>query len=237
LIHRVRDRVVEVQYDKKTRKTHEVVVDPGIDDKRLLVIEEEFARPLRAMMRPENVLSTVLREAWDGDRLQISTRKSPVKATGAHISAIGHITLADLLENMDMVSTANGFGNRLLFCRIRRSKKLPLGGRGGDQAIAALRTRVLEAIARCPTGELRFDHDAEDLWCEKYDELSADRLGMYGAVTARAEAQVIRLALLYALLDQSPFVGVPHLEAAIEVWRYADASARSIFGTALAQGP
>ena len=230
LIHRVRDRVIEAQYDKKTRKTHDVVVDPGVDDKRLLVIEEEFARPLRAMMRPENILSAVLREAWDGDQLQVMTKKSPQKATGAHISVIAHITRDDLLENMDMTSTANGFGNRLMFCCIRRSKTLPFGGRGGDQVIPPIRARLLEAINHCPIGELRFDHEAEELWREKYDELSAERLGMYGAITARGEAQVIRIALLYALLDQKQFIGAPHLEAALEVWRYADASARSIFG-------
>jgi Protein of unknown function (DUF3987) len=230
LIHRVRDRVIEAQLDKKTKKTHDVVVDPGVDDKRLLVIEEEFARPLRAMQRPENILSAVLREAWDGDRLQVMTKKSPAKATGAHISVIAHVTRDDLLQEMDMASTANGFGNRFLFCRIKRSKLLPLGGRSGEQTLAALRARLIDVTNRCPSGELCFDHDAEKLWRARYDELSADRLGMYGAITARGEAQVIRLALLYALLDQAQFIGAPHLEAALEVWRYADASARSLFG-------
>jgi hypothetical protein len=149
---------------------------------------------------------------------------------GAHISLIAHTTRDDLMAEMDMTSTANGFGNRFLFCRIRRSKSLPFGGRGNNQAIADIRAAVLEVVNRCPAGELCFDGAAEELWREKYDELSGDRLGMWGAITARGEAQVVRLALLYALLDQVQFIGVPHLEAALEVWRYADASARSLFG-------
>jgi hypothetical protein len=43
---------------------------------------------------------------------------------------------------------------------------------------------------------------------------------MLGAVTARGEAQVMRLACLYALADISSFVRLEHLRAGLEVWRY-----------------
>ncbi|MDQ4147072.1 MAG: hypothetical protein M3120_05215, partial [Pseudomonadota bacterium] len=51
-------------------------------------------------------------------------------------------------------------------------------------------------------------------------------------MTSRAEAQVIRLALLYALLDQSSIIQPTHLKARL-VWEYAEASARYIFGSTL----
>jgi hypothetical protein len=38
------------------------------------------------------------------------------------------------------------------------------------------------------------------LWEERYEELSADRPGLLGAILGRAKAQVVRLALVYALL-------------------------------------
>ena len=38
-----------------------------------------------------------------------------------------------------------------------------------------------------------------------------------------------RLALLFALLDQSPAIACPHLEAALALWRYCEASAAFIF--------
>jgi hypothetical protein len=50
---------------------------------------------------------------------------------------------------------------------------------------------------------------------------------------ARAEAQVLRLSSVYALLDQSPVVQVDHLLAALACWEYAEESARFIFGEAL----
>ena len=56
---------------------------------------------------------------------------------------------------------------------------------------------------------------------------------MFGAATGRAEAHTIRLALVYALLDSSPTIALPHLEAALAVWRYARDSTRWVFGDSL----
>lgn len=52
-------------------------------------------------------------------------------------------------------------------------------------------------------------------------------------MTGRAEAQVLRLSLLYALLDGVGVIRAEHLLAALAVWEYAEASARYIFGDAL----
>ena len=53
---------------------------------------------------------------------------------------------------------------------------------------------------------------------------------MLGAILARAEAHVLRLSLLYAVLDCAPTIQAEHLQAALALWDYADASARRIFG-------
>ena len=53
---------------------------------------------------------------------------------------------------------------------------------------------------------------------------------MVGAMTSRAEAQVMRLACLYALLDLSSVIKTVHLQAALAVWDYAESSTRYIFG-------
>ncbi|MCX6620621.1 MAG: hypothetical protein NTY38_06015, partial [Acidobacteria bacterium] len=82
-------------------------------------------------------------------------------------------------------------------------------------------------------GELRRDQEAGKLWEEVYVDLSGDRLGLFGAVTTRAEAITLRLSCLYALLDCSPVVARRHLIAALAVWRYCEDSARFIFGDAI----
>ena len=70
---------------------------------------------------------------------------------------------------------------------------------------------------------------AKEKWIEAYPKLTEERSGMLGAVTARGPAQVLRIALVYAILDKKT-IKVEHIEAVLAVWRYAEASARNIFG-------
>ena len=65
---------------------------------------------------------------------------------------------------------------------------------------------------------------AEQRWEAIYTELAEEKPGLLGAITARAEAQVLRLSCLYALLDKTDAVEVPHLEAAYALWRYCEDS-------------
>jgi hypothetical protein len=58
-----------------------------------------------------------------------------------------------------------------------------------------------------------------------------DPLGLWGAATARAEAQVLRLSMIYALTEGTPIIERRHVEAAIAVWDYCNQSARIIFGS------
>jgi hypothetical protein len=78
-----------------------------------------------------------------------------------------------------------------------------------------------------------FSDAARERWIDVYRELSADRPGLAGAASARAEAHTVRLALIYALLDLSERICPEHLEAALAVWRYSAASAQWIFGDTL----
>ncbi len=100
--------------------------DSGSEDKRLLVVEGEFARTLRVLSRDGNTLSPVIRSAWDSGHLRILNKNSPASATGAHVSIIGHITRDELLRYLSSTEYANGFGNRILWGCVRRSKALPV---------------------------------------------------------------------------------------------------------------
>src|SRR5215218_2156601 len=102
--------------------------DEGAKDKRLLVVASELASVLKVMNREGNTLSPVIRQAWDGNTLQIMTKNSPARATGSHISIIGHITKEELLRHLNETESANGFANRFLWLMVRRSKELPFGG-------------------------------------------------------------------------------------------------------------
>jgi DNA replicative helicase MCM subunit Mcm2 (Cdc46/Mcm family) len=147
------------------------------------------------------------------------TKNSPLKATGAHISIVGHITTSELRARLNRTDLANGFANRFLFLCVRRSKLLPYGGSVSDDEIKLLGERVRAAVeyARNIT-QVMMTEQARQAWGVAYRDLSADRPGLLGAVTARAEAQVIRLALLYALIDCKPKIDLDHLRAALALW-------------------
>ena len=82
-------------------------------------------------------------------------------------------------------------------------------------------------------GALRRDADARELWAKAYEDFGDGSEGLAGAITARPEAQALRLSVAYAVLDGSATITTAHLEAALAVWNYCEASALAIFGDAL----
>jgi hypothetical protein len=206
-------------------------VDAGVTDKRLMLVTEEFAGTLRVMERAGNTLSPVLRDAWGTSKLQTLTKNSPIKATDSHISIIGHVTDDELRAVLTKVEMANGFANRFLFARVKRSKLLPHGGHLDFATLQELAEQVAERLTQARTlGRITMTDAAAEAWEKTYPSLSGDRPGLLGAVLGRAEAQVIRLALIYALLDNKTQIDLPHLRAALAVWAFCEDSATQIWG-------
>jgi hypothetical protein len=236
LIWAVRDPIEETKpVREKGRYTGEYetyIANHGEADKRLFVIEAEFANVLKVMAREGNTLSSVIRSAWDTGNLRTMVKNSPAKATDAHISIVGHITRDELRRLLTRTESANGFANRFCWVAVKRSKCLPEGGAihtvKFDDAIAALQTAIDFAKDFV---EIFRDSEAKKLWRDVYPKLSEGKPGMLGAITARAEAQVLRLSGIYALLDCSKEIRVDHLRAALALWRYCEDSARWIFQT------
>jgi hypothetical protein len=232
LIAAVRDPVEKKEPIKeKGRITgyQTVIVDEGVADKRLLVDESEFAQVLKVLQRDGNSLSPVIRQSWDTGNLRTLTKNTPLRATGAHISISAHITRAELIKLLSNTEALNGFANRYLWLCVKRSQLLPDGGRALDLSPFGTRLNYALAAARS-TGVMTRGPEASRLWHEVYPQLTAERTGLYGAVTGRAEAQVLRLSMIYALFDSSPIIQVEHLQAALALWSYAETSARVIFG-------
>lgn len=236
LIWTVRDPIEETKRAKQQDGGYEsttIETDPGIRDKRLFAVEPELARLLRVMSRPGNVLSAVLRDAWDSGDLSIATKNSPAKATAAHICLLGHITLDELRRELADTEGANGFSNRFLWACVKRSKMLPEPEPFTGEDVMRLANEVHTALMKArQVGEMRRDEPARALWRAVYPELSAGRDGLLGAVTARAEAITLRLSMIYALLDGAAVIGVDHLAAALDLWAYCERSAAYIFGDA-----
>jgi len=211
-----------------------LLIEPGVEDKRLLAMESEFAGILRNMGREGNILSVIIRQAWDKGDLRTLTKNTPAVSTGAHISIIGHVTKDELQRYLDRTEAANGFGNRFIWLFVERSKCLPEGGNfnQADLGPIILKLKVVIDFSK-GAGEVKRDEPARKIWAEIYPQLSEGKPGLAGALTSRGEAQVMRLAGLYALLDQSLLIKPVHLHAALALWDYAEASVRYIFGNAI----
>ena len=202
-------------------------------DPRLLILEPEWGRLLSVAHRDGSTISPLLREAWDGSRLAIRTRKASAVASGAHIAVVGHVTPDELRSKLTDVEVANGFANRHLFAMVRRSKLLPSGGNLDESIVNTLGRKVGSRLdAARKVGTLQRSHQAAQWWDnELYPTMAYDDPGgLVGAVIARDAAQVLRLSVAYALTDGSRKIERHHLEAAWAVWRFCRASVVAIFG-------
>jgi hypothetical protein len=199
-------------------------------DRRLLVTETEFARVLKVANRDGNILSPLIRQAWDGDRLQNMTKKDPLKVDESHVSLLAHITVEELHRALSENEAANGFGNRFQWACVRRSKKLPDGGSLTEAEVSEVGRRIQSVLfdAR-KVGRMKRSPEAGTLWETMYDQIE-DEPGLSGAMTARAEAQLLRLSITYALLDGVGIIEPPHLLSAVAVWGYCHRSVQFIFG-------
>lgn len=231
LIWAVRDQMIKrtpIKDHGHITGYEEVIEDPGITDKRLLIVESELASTLRVLGREGNTLSALIRNAWDSGNLQTLTKNSPAQATGAHIAVIGHITKEELLRYLTSTETSNGFGNRFIWVCVKRSKVLPYGGGGVDLQSLANKLAPVVSFAKS-VNELTWAEETIPLWGKIYIDLTEEELGLVGSMTARSEAYVTRLACIYALLDRSTKIRIAHLKAAVAVWDYTRVSTEFIF--------
>ena len=222
------------EHGRPIGETYRECVDSGVTDKRLFLVQPEFGAVLRVMGRDGNSLSGVLRDAWDGLTLAPMTKANRIRATDPHIGLVGQVTQDELRRNLTDTEVSNGFGNRFVWLAVRRSKELPEPSSPKENALMTLASQIQHAIQYGRTmDEIRRTDAAREAWAAIYHDLSADRQGLAGALLGGAEAQVMRLSALYAVLDRQPAIDLIHLKAALALWQYAEASTRTIFGDCL----
>jgi DNA-binding PadR family transcriptional regulator len=226
LIYNVRDQVNKWHIDKAAW----VVEDPEVEDKRLFILDEELAAALQAMKREGNTLSTVIRAAFDSGNLEPLTKSNRIKATGAHIVIVSHITTAELHKLLDENQALNGFANRFLWMCARRQKLVPIPEPMPARELIAIQAELLRVIDAVKSFSLiKLSPRSRECWTEVYRNLSEEEPGLVGCIVNRGEALTLRLAMVYALLDASDTIKLDHLESALALWGYAKQSAEYIF--------
>jgi hypothetical protein len=77
--------------------------------------------------------------------------------------------------------------------------------------------------------EVLLSKEAKQYYGDIYSKLSDSHEGLWGEVTDRAVTQIIRIALVYCLLDGDEEIQYKHILAAEHLWHYCDQSARWAF--------
>jgi hypothetical protein len=215
---------------------------PAIEDKRLWVVESEFANVLHQGRRDGNTLSAALRDCWDGIDLKPATKSNRVYASDPHVCLSGAISPGELTGLMSAREMSNGFANRFLMIWAERSRMLPFPKETPQAVVDHLARRTLDVLAfvRADRHEERAHRQMElspqAQW--RYAQFYRGELhdgvddGAIGALLERNAPMLLRLAMLMALTDLQIRIDAQHIDAAMAWIRHATASVRYVFVSA-----
>ncbi|MFK7823750.1 MAG: hypothetical protein AB8G05_06325 [Oligoflexales bacterium] len=225
--------LISIVRDPYSPRSNKEKFDPGVSDKRKFLLEEEFARTLKAMGRESSTLSQLIRVAWDGQDLRIVTKTLDYAATSPHITIVGHITLSELKKLLNQVENTNGFVNRFLWVYSTRSKLLHESIDIPEGHLSNVVSKLQHGLRFCYSPRRIFvSQSANQFWKEAYSILNKDYCDPFGASIARGAAYVRRLAMLLAVFDCSELIEELHLRVAMELWRYCEDGCRLLWGEA-----
>ena len=214
----------------------------AIEDKRLWVVESEFANVLHQGRRDGNTLSAALRDCWDGVDLKPATKSNRLYASDPHVCLSGAISPSELTGLMSTRELTNGFANRFLMIWAERTRMLPFPKETPQVVVERLaaRTREVLAFVRADRyGErdhLRMELSPQAQW--RYAQIYRGELnddlgdGVVGALLERRAPMLLRLAMLMALTDLQTRIDARHIDAAMAWIRHATASVRFVFVSA-----
>ncbi len=216
---------------------------PAIEDKRLMVVESEFSNVLHQSKRDGNTLSGALRDAWDGTSIKPAVKTCPVWASDPHIAIIGDVTPSELRELMHKRELTNGFANRFIFFWAEGDKRVPFPTPTPKDVVVALADRVAQVLRYAGADRymdmdvmcMKFSPEAASLYESLYlGELQDRSSGEHITGLLDRRAPVLqRLAMLFALTDQTSVISVEHINAAMAWVRYWVDSVKFIFQSAV----
>ena len=245
-----------VMYGLQSAEAMVMQVADGGRDCRLMVVETEFARLVATMART-GTLSAQLRNAWDGRTLQRTSVRHGQRASRAHVSLLSMITPEELLRHHARLSQAGGLESRLLFVWAAPGRDVsPFAGGWTATGLADRVRDVIEGSREAvmmrtdpisrhllglrgiqPKVAIPVSPDVTESWGTSVKPRLAPPADGMVALHSRAEAQVIRLAAVYAMCDQASLITAVHVEAAVAAQSYCARSAEVLFGVPVAELP
>lgn len=215
---------------------------PAIEDKRLWVVESEFANVLHQGRREGNTLSAALRDCWDGVDLKPATKSNRIYASDPHVCLSAAISPSELTGLMSARELTNGFANRFLMIWAERTRMLPFPKETPLAVVERLARRTLDVLTfvradrHDERDRLRMEMSPQAQW--RYAQIYRGELnddlgdGAVGALLERRAPMLLRLAMLMALTDLQARIDARHIDAAMAWIRHATASVRFVFVSA-----
>ena len=204
---------------------------PAITDKRLWVIESEFANVLQQSRRGGNTLSAALRDCWDGVDLKPATKTFRVHASEPHVCLSGAITPSELLALVQRRDLLNGFVNRFLMVWGERTQVEAFPRRTPQARVEALAAEVVEILdftrSKGEVGgeavQMTMTDKARQRYASLYQRELNEDLGstLIDSLLERRAPMLLRLAMVFALTDRTWQIEEEHIDAAMAWVRYA----------------
>jgi len=210
-----------------------------IEDKRLWVVESEFANVLHQGRRDGNTLSAALRDCWDGIDLKPATKSNRLYASEPHVCLSGAISPSELTDLLGARELTNGFANRFLMVWAERSRVLPFPKETPQTIVQDLANRTMEVLAfvhadrHAECEHLRMELSLQAKW--RYGQIYREELNedlgdsVVVALLERRAPMLLRIAMLFALTDLQARIEERHIDAAMAWIRHATASIRFVF--------
>ena len=211
-------------------------IDAGIDDKRLFVIEEEFANVLAQSKRDGNTLSSALRTLWDGGDLAPLTKTNRTRATRPHVGIHACITRTELVKSLATRDLTNGFANRFLYVWGQRQGIVAFPRSSPERTVDDFAKRLKQAIKFSQFGgAVEVSEDARHEFALFYH---GHRKGFglseqVHCLTERFPPYAWRLAMVFALLDCSDTITGAHMRAALAWLKFCSNSVGRVFSNVL----
>jgi len=211
----------------------------AIEDKRLWVVESEFANVLHQGRREGNTLSAALRDCWDGVSLKPATKSNRLYASHPHLCLSGAISPSELKELMRAREMTNGFANRFLMVWAERERIVPFPKTTSQETIDELAIRIVAILefvkAECVTERdnlsVSLTPQAQGLYSELYrGELMDDGAGeRITPLLERRAPMLLRIAMTLALCDLQAIIQEKHIQAAMGWIRHSVESTKFVF--------
>ena len=192
-----------IEYTAEDGQPPQTKENPKYTQGRMFLCFSEVASLFASLKMESSVLSQYLRDAYDcrplanekGDGNASSAVNAPYTLT-----VLGSITPWELARILADVDFANGLANRFVWWASQSSKVLPRAERAPDYT--ELARRIARLIPTAPVGQIRYSKDGAEEWDAWVSGLPRGDSKLDSAC-ARMRPNALRLAVLFAVLDES----------------------------------